>query len=554
MTSVATESAPVSPRPGPHAARTAGLGRPEHGHEPGLAARRPAHVGVPAAVRRRRPLAARPRRTRRRGRGHACSPTSCPAAPRSCGRGWRRCATSGSRSSPSRRSPRTPTSTTTCSRHIRAARRRGPAASTSSSRPATGGRSASRWRSCRQAGTYVTVIGFREHASFALTSEVIEFVDLEDIDGVFREPLPRITLDSLPDDGRLAAAVPLAALAAGAAGERHRAAAHRAGRRCPATRPARSLRDARRRRRRGRAGSPASARAPTRRPTRRAVRALPGALLPGLVNTHAHTPMAVLRGHGRRPAADALAARGDVAGRGPARPADDVRAGMIAGCVEMLRTGCTTSVEMYFFTDARDRRGDRRSGSRVRADARASSPRPAGTGWAPGSRCATTCRPGSTRDGLRSGAGRARSSWATARTRRTRCRPRRWPRSPSTPASAGALVHIHVAESPQEDAAQRAAHGSVPALLDELGVLGGRVLAAHAVQLSDADIALLGRARAPRSRTAPARTRSSPPGVGPGARRCAGPGSGSAWAPTARRPATTSTCGPRPGSPACWPG
>ena len=45
------------------------------------------------------------------------------------------------------------------------------------------------------------MIGFREHASFALTSEVIEFVDLEDIEGVFREPLPRISLDSLPDTG-----------------------------------------------------------------------------------------------------------------------------------------------------------------------------------------------------------------------------------------------------------------------------------------------------------------------------------------------------------------
>jgi uncharacterized protein len=50
-------------------------------------------------------------------------------------------------------------------------------------------------------GTYVTIIGFREHASFAVTSDVFEFVDLEDIDGVFREPLPRITLDALPDAG-----------------------------------------------------------------------------------------------------------------------------------------------------------------------------------------------------------------------------------------------------------------------------------------------------------------------------------------------------------------
>ncbi|HXV94148.1 MAG TPA: NYN domain-containing protein [Pseudonocardia sp.] len=49
--------------------------------------------------------------------------------------------------------------------------------------------------------TSVTVIGFREYANFALNSEVIEFVDLEDIEGVFREPLPRITLDNLPDTG-----------------------------------------------------------------------------------------------------------------------------------------------------------------------------------------------------------------------------------------------------------------------------------------------------------------------------------------------------------------
>jgi putative heme uptake system protein len=50
-------------------------------------------------------------------------------------------------------------------------------------------------------GTGITVIGFREHASFALNSDTIDFVDLEDIEGVFREPLPRITLDSLPATG-----------------------------------------------------------------------------------------------------------------------------------------------------------------------------------------------------------------------------------------------------------------------------------------------------------------------------------------------------------------
>jgi putative heme uptake system protein len=49
--------------------------------------------------------------------------------------------------------------------------------------------------------TPVQVIGFREHASWALASDTLEFVDLEDIEGVFREPLPRIGLDSLPDQG-----------------------------------------------------------------------------------------------------------------------------------------------------------------------------------------------------------------------------------------------------------------------------------------------------------------------------------------------------------------
>ncbi|WP_280496727.1 NYN domain-containing protein [Nocardia asiatica] len=50
-------------------------------------------------------------------------------------------------------------------------------------------------------GVPVQVLGFREHASWAVTSDTLEFIDLEDIPGVFREPLPRVSLDSLPDEG-----------------------------------------------------------------------------------------------------------------------------------------------------------------------------------------------------------------------------------------------------------------------------------------------------------------------------------------------------------------
>lgn len=51
------------------------------------------------------------------------------------------------------------------------------------------------------AGLPVTVLGFHEHAAWAVASESLEFVDLEEIPGVFREPLPRVNLDQLPDMG-----------------------------------------------------------------------------------------------------------------------------------------------------------------------------------------------------------------------------------------------------------------------------------------------------------------------------------------------------------------
>lgn len=52
-----------------------------------------------------------------------------------------------------------------------------------------------------RAGIDIQMIEFREHTSWTLTSDTLEIVDLEDIADVFREPLPRIGLDSLPEQG-----------------------------------------------------------------------------------------------------------------------------------------------------------------------------------------------------------------------------------------------------------------------------------------------------------------------------------------------------------------
>ncbi len=51
-------------------------------------------------------------------------------------------------------------------------------------------------------GLDVTVLGFAEYAGGLSTSEVLDFIDLEEIPELFAEPLPRINLDNLPPEGR----------------------------------------------------------------------------------------------------------------------------------------------------------------------------------------------------------------------------------------------------------------------------------------------------------------------------------------------------------------
>jgi 5-methylthioadenosine/S-adenosylhomocysteine deaminase len=222
-------------------------------------------------------------------------------------------------------------------------------------------------------------------------------------------------------------------------------------------------------------------------PSAAPVTELPGALLPGLVNTHAHTPMIALRGMG-----------GDL----PLLPwlqevmwpaegrleADDVRVAMTSGCVELLRTGCTTSVEMYFFTDAVID-AVTTVGSRVVLTPGVI----AAPGW---DRLGTWEQ---MRDdvsaridavGLRSGPGERIELGYGPHAAYT-LPPEALASVAEHARARDALLHIHVAETLDEDRAQRASHGSVPALLEDVGALGGRVLAAHGVHLSDTDIALL---------------------------------------------------------------
>ncbi|MCC5948633.1 MAG: hypothetical protein JJT89_09280 [Nitriliruptoraceae bacterium] len=51
-------------------------------------------------------------------------------------------------------------------------------------------------------GVSCNVLGFSEYAGQLSVTDDLRFVDLEAISGLFGEPLPRITLDTLPEDGR----------------------------------------------------------------------------------------------------------------------------------------------------------------------------------------------------------------------------------------------------------------------------------------------------------------------------------------------------------------
>lgn len=222
-----------------------------------------------------------------------------------------------------------------------------------------------------------------------------------------------------------------------------------------------------------------------------ALRHLTGLLLPGLVNAHAHSAMTVLRGLG----GDLPLMRWLQEIMWPAEGrlrAPDVAAGTALGCVEMLRAGVTTSVEMYFYSEA--------IVDAVLAVGSRSVVTPgiiAVPGW---ERLGTWQQmlDGISRwidaDGLRFGPGERIELGYGPHAAYT------LPAEALAAAGAaarqrGALLHTHVAESTGEDVAVRAEHGSVPALLERLGVLGdgARVLAAHAVQLSDDDLTVLAR-------------------------------------------------------------
>ncbi len=209
---------------------------------------------------------------------------------------------------------------------------------------------------------------------------------------------------------------------------------------------------------------------------------LSGILLPGLVNAHAHSPMTLLRGMG-----------GDLPLLSWLReiiwPAEaklkptDIRTGMLLGSVEMLRHGVTTSAEMYF-------EGEQLADAVLTTGGRILMGLPVmelpGMDWRSYLRGIDRWIDA---DGLRFGHG-DRVEIGYGPHSAYMLSPEGLRATAESAAERGALVQIHVAEAALEDVKQREEFGTVPALLEQVGMLRGRTLAAHAIHLSDEDIAL----------------------------------------------------------------
>ncbi|MCP3799418.1 amidohydrolase [Allokutzneria sp. A3M-2-11 16] len=219
------------------------------------------------------------------------------------------------------------------------------------------------------------------------------------------------------------------------------------------------------------------------------VRELTGILVPGLVNTHAHTPMIPLRGLG----GDLPLMRWLTEAIWPAEAKmidRDSYDGMLLGSVEMLRAGVTTSVEMFFHGEHMAQAVLDTGGRVVLTPGIISAPGLERLGtW---QQLAEHTTRWIDTDGLRFGpADRIELGYGphSAYT----LPPEAIAEISQMARDRGALMHIHVAETLAEDGKQREEHGSVPQLLEKIGALGGRVLAAHAVHLSDADIEIFQR-------------------------------------------------------------
>ena len=204
------------------------------------------------------------------------------------------------------------------------------------------------------------------------------------------------------------------------------------------------------------------------------------AIVPGFVNAHTHVAMNLLRGIADdRELAGFLETLFAVDAR---RTEADVEAGARAGIAEMLLSGTTSFLDLYYFEDAVARAVESLG---IRGF----------LGWAVLDPELTTQK-GVPVDNARAFIGRwkdhPRVSPLVAPQGVYVCGRETWLRAREVADAAGTLVHYHLSETRKEVNEHQTKTGRRPVLwLEEIGFLGPRSVAAHAVWLTGEEIELL---------------------------------------------------------------
>ena len=204
------------------------------------------------------------------------------------------------------------------------------------------------------------------------------------------------------------------------------------------------------------------------------------ALVPGFVNAHTHVAMSLLRGIADdRELAGFLETLFAVDAR---RTEANVEAGARAGIAEMLLSGTTSFLDLYYFEDAVARAVESLG---VRGF----------LGWAVLDPELTTQKGvpvDNARAFIQRWKGHALVSPLVAPQGVYVCGKETWLRAREVAQSAGTLVHYHLSETRREVHEHQTKTGRRPVVwLEEIGFLGPRSVAAHAVWLTGEEIGLL---------------------------------------------------------------
>ena len=214
-----------------------------------------------------------------------------------------------------------------------------------------------------------------------------------------------------------------------------------------------------------------------------------GALMPGLVNAHAHGPMTLVRSAGDgMPLMQWLTER--VWPREAKLTPDDVVIGMVLASCEMLLAGVTTSVEMYMFED-QVAHAVKATGGRAQVMAGvlgAIAPTPEAF-TARLEAVSTFCTKHSDPEARVTGGFGPHSVYDLG--------PERLTELAEAAASVDAMIHVHLEETQDERQQVIDAHGrSATQVLADAGVLSQPTVAAHGVWLDVIDLGLLAQANA----------------------------------------------------------